>query len=140
MLAEKLILILGNNFIYNINKDVLFMKRICSRIVMILSLAVAVFLMNSSTSYASWLQVTSGNIGLGYSALSDTITFTEYDKTIKIKIGNHFLDSENNLYIYMNDHKIASIAVGTNLSTEPLFALQGSSLPFAKKICTGNTK
>ena len=91
------------------------MKRICSRIVMIFSLAIMVFLMNSSTTYANWLQVTSGNIGLGYSALSDTITFTEYDKIIKIKIGNHFLDSGNNLYIYMNDHKIAGRTVPRDL-------------------------
>ena len=81
---------------------------------MMFGLVVAVLLVNQNTTYASWLQVASGNIGLGYSDLSDTITFTEYDKTIKIKIGNHILDNGNSLYIYMDNHKIASVAIPTD--------------------------
>lgn len=87
------------------------MKRISSGLIIIFSLVFAVLLVNQNTTYASWLQVSSGKIGLGYSDLADTISFKEYDKTIKIKIGNHLFNNLNTLYIYKDDQKIASISI-----------------------------
>ena len=91
------------------------MKRISSGLIIIFSLVFAVLLVHQNTTYASWLQVTSGNIGIGYSDLADTISFKEYDKTIKIKIGNHLFNNANTLYIYKDDQKIDSIAIPVDL-------------------------